>query len=111
MDPLKPLKMYFLLKMGMFHCYVSLPEGTYLEDRSRYKPRFPKTTPGTPRPSIYKCLFQLDDDSKSLKKKIVGNHHFHPSLNGWPWGSRRSTSPENEPSCHLKSQPMVGSDD
>ena len=22
-----PLKMYFLLKMGIFHCYVSLPEG------------------------------------------------------------------------------------
>ena len=21
------LKMYFLLKLGMFHCYVSLPEG------------------------------------------------------------------------------------
>ena len=25
-----PLKMYFLLKMGIFHCYVSLPEGIYL---------------------------------------------------------------------------------
>ncbi len=24
-----PLKMYFLLKMGIFHCYVSLPEGTF----------------------------------------------------------------------------------
>ena len=23
------LKMYFLLKMGIFHCYVSLPEGIY----------------------------------------------------------------------------------
>ena len=23
-----PLKMYFLLKMGIFHCYVSLPEGS-----------------------------------------------------------------------------------
>jgi len=23
-----PLKMYFLLKMGIFHSYVSLPEGT-----------------------------------------------------------------------------------
>ena len=22
-----PLKMYFLLKIGIFHCYVSLPEG------------------------------------------------------------------------------------
>ena len=22
-----PLKMHFLLKMGRFHCYVSLPEG------------------------------------------------------------------------------------
>ena len=24
-----PLKMYFLLKMGIIHCYVSLPEGIY----------------------------------------------------------------------------------
>ena len=24
------LKIYFLLKMGIFHCYVSLPEGIYL---------------------------------------------------------------------------------
>ena len=24
-----PLKTYFLLNMGIFHCYVSLPEGTY----------------------------------------------------------------------------------
>jgi len=24
------LKMYFLLKMGIFHCYVSLPEGITL---------------------------------------------------------------------------------
>ena len=23
-----PLKMYFLLEMGIFYCYVSLPEGT-----------------------------------------------------------------------------------
>ena len=23
---LDPLKMYFLLKMGIFHCYVTLPE-------------------------------------------------------------------------------------
>ena len=26
-----PLKMYFLLKMGTFHCYVSLPEGRFFE--------------------------------------------------------------------------------
>ena len=25
-----PVKMYFLLKMGMFHCYVSLPEGKWV---------------------------------------------------------------------------------
>ena len=25
---MNPLKMYFLLKMGIFHCYVSLPERT-----------------------------------------------------------------------------------
>ena len=24
-----PLKMYLLLKMVVFHCYVSLPEGSY----------------------------------------------------------------------------------
>ena len=38
MDNGPGLKMIFLLKMGIFHCYVSLPEGTcvvlisYLED-------------------------------------------------------------------------------
>ena len=26
-----PLKMYSLLKMGIFHCYVSLPEGMYIQ--------------------------------------------------------------------------------
>ena len=25
-----PLKMYFLLKLGTFHCHVSLPEGIYV---------------------------------------------------------------------------------
>ena len=25
-----PLRMYFLSKMGIFHCYVSLPEGNQL---------------------------------------------------------------------------------
>ena len=28
-----PLKMYFLLKLGIFHCYVSLPEGSTLQFR------------------------------------------------------------------------------
>ena len=28
---MNPLKMYFLLKMVIFHCYVSLPEGKFLE--------------------------------------------------------------------------------
>ena len=35
-----PLKMYFLLRIVIFHCYVSLPEGTQkndgLEDFGRY---------------------------------------------------------------------------
>ena len=26
---LDPLKIYFLLKMGIFHCYVSVPEGNH----------------------------------------------------------------------------------
>ena len=26
-----PWKMYFLLNMGIFHCYVSLPEGKHLQ--------------------------------------------------------------------------------
>ena len=25
-----PLNMYFLLKLGIFHCHVSLPEGIYV---------------------------------------------------------------------------------
>ena len=27
-----PLKMYFLLNMGIFHCYVRLPEGNLRQD-------------------------------------------------------------------------------
>ena len=30
---MEPLKMNFLLKMGIFHCYVSLPEGNYLSEK------------------------------------------------------------------------------
>ena len=30
-----PLKMYFLLKMGIFNCHVSLPEGTLITKRWR----------------------------------------------------------------------------
>ena len=28
------MKMYFLLKLGIFHCYVSLPEGSRIVDIS-----------------------------------------------------------------------------
>ena len=44
-------------------------------------------SPGTPRPSIYKWLFQLDD-SQSLHRKWleITKHQF---FNGWPWGSRQ----------------------
>ena len=37
-----PVKMYFLLKMGIFHCHVSL-----LEDTDMYDPglRFPNPPP------------------------------------------------------------------
>ena len=34
--------------------------------------------PGTPRPTIYKWLFQLDDEPNLY----IGNHHFHPFLTG-----------------------------
>ena len=27
-----PLKIYFLFKMVIFHCFVSLPQGTYTKD-------------------------------------------------------------------------------
>ena len=30
MEPKYPLKVYFLLKIVIFHCYVSLPEGIYV---------------------------------------------------------------------------------
>ena len=42
--------------------------------------------PGTPRPTIYKWLFQLDD-SQSLHRKWL-EITKHPFINGWPWGSR-----------------------
>ena len=51
------------------------------------KSPFPeKESPGTPRPTIYKWMFQWDD-SKSLYRNWLF-HHLHPFINGWPWGSR-----------------------
>ena len=41
--------------------------------------------PGTPRPTIYTWLFQLDD-SQSLHWLEITKHLF---INGWPWGSRK----------------------
>ena len=35
------LKMYFLFKMGIFHCYVCLPEGNFLENPLRMHHEFP----------------------------------------------------------------------
>ena len=35
-----PLKMIFLLKMGIFHCYVSLLEGNYNACITGYEPYF-----------------------------------------------------------------------
>ena len=32
-----PLNMYFLLKMGIIHCYVSLPEGSELIRQQKSK--------------------------------------------------------------------------
>ena len=32
-----PLKMYFLLKMGIFHCYVGLPEGDMYNNHQNKK--------------------------------------------------------------------------
>ena len=49
-------------------------KGSWLE-------RFQKVyKPGTPRPTIYKWLFQCED-SKSLYRKWMF-HHFHPFING-----------------------------
>ena len=34
-----PLKMYFLLKMGIFHCYVSLPDGkAFFSSQKKHQP-------------------------------------------------------------------------
>ena len=54
--------------------------------------------PGTPRPSIYKSLFQLDDEPNLY----IENGCFikHPFINGWPWGSRLDL-PKNHPGCRL----------
>ena len=42
-----PLKMYFLLKIGIFHCYVSLPEGTIWEHM--FGSLFPSASEVNPR--------------------------------------------------------------
>ena len=39
MENPRVLKMYFLFKMGIFHCYVSLPEGTFPEINSEFAPQ------------------------------------------------------------------------
>jgi len=36
-----PLRMYFLLKMGIFHCHVSLPKGTFWLKNNRFYDGFP----------------------------------------------------------------------
>ena len=43
--------------------------------------------PGTPNNQFFNGCFQLDD-SKSLHKKTVGNHHFHPLKTGFLPGSK-----------------------
>ena len=43
--------------------------------------------PGTPRPSIYKWLAINGMMNQIFIQKMVGNHHFHPLINGRPWGS------------------------
>ena len=57
-----PLKMYLLLKMGIFHCYVSLPEGIL------YVILWMLSLEPTARPWIFngwKMKFQLREPSES----------------------------------------------
>ena len=40
--------------------------------------------PGTPRPTIYKCLLQWDDEPNRFFLKMVGNHQI--SIYKWLFG-------------------------
>ena len=60
------LKMYFLLKMGIFHCYVSLPEGNRINQLEKH-PDFSHVGLG------FVCFLyffrQISPDEKPRKKK------------------------------------------
>ncbi len=96
-----PVKMYFLLNMGIFHCYVSLPEGNYFfsilvlwhhhpasrfqaphrpeEEQSKAKVekgRLPLTAPPTERrPKDPKVLLDDSTPGTGFEKLGVGKVH------------------------------------
>ena len=57
--------MYFLLKMGMFHCYVSLPEGSFFFFRKKYKTG--ASSPGEIKKDLYNTIsHEFSYESHSL---------------------------------------------
>ena len=68
-----PLKMYFLLKMGIFHGYVSLPEGT----GTNLQPSQPSEMPNLPKFSHLTEAFTSDqlmiDDKCGIKNHLEDN--------------------------------------
>ena len=82
--------MYFLLKMGIFHCYVSLPEGTvsFLRSKDQNLARFAIFHFQIQRVSLNleMCLFALEGEffvsihgKKWMGSKVgaVGNSKVH----------------------------------
>ena len=57
------LKMYFLLKMGIFHCYVSLPEGKLFSESVFFS--FPAVQVN--QRAIFVCMCGTDINCEVLK--------------------------------------------
>ena len=67
---MNPLKMYFLLNMGIFHCYVSLPEGRHVF--------FSKTIANRHLRRNMNIHFQISSPSRGRKSQLVSG-----CLGGW----------------------------
>ena len=56
--------------------------------------------PGTPRPTIYKWLFQLDDEPNLYIENGWKSPFPSMEINGWPWGSRINGNDQDDQGAH-----------
>ena len=73
--------MYFLLNMGIFHCYVSLPEG-----RWSYKFTYNWQAPTVKRLQFVLAVLQKVNDLDS--RWGLNSHYFHIIMDGHQPNSR-----------------------